>query len=100
MLQEELAALGTDLTITIHGINEIGFDSGNPLISSSGDLPMLQDVEDVNIWQSWAVTYRDVVIIGPDGKKVGVYNLTENNLNNDEPYQELKSMFVDAATIP
>ena len=31
---------------------------------------MLQDVEEVNLWESWAVTYRDVVIIGADGKVI------------------------------
>jgi hypothetical protein len=92
--------LSTDLNVTIHGVNEIGFDSGNPLISSSGDLPMLQDVEDVNLWESWGVTYRDVVIIGADGKKVGVYNLTQNNLNESEPYEALKTMFLEAANLP
>tara|TARA_Y100000766_G_C18349809_1_gene338900 strand:- start:25 stop:291 length:267 start_codon:yes stop_codon:yes gene_type:complete len=88
------------LNVTIIGINEIGFESGNPLISSAGDMPMLQDVEAVNLWDSWAVTYRDVIIVGPDGKKVGVYNLTANNLNNDTPYAELKAMLLDAANLP
>ena len=92
--------MALDMNVTIIGINEVGFESGNPLISSSGDLPMLQDVEAVNLWDSWAVTYRDVVLVGPDGKKVGVYNLTQNNLNNDTPYAELKAMLVDAATLP
>ena len=90
----------TDLPLTIIGINEIGFESGNPLIASAGDMPMLQDVEAVNLWESWCVTYRDVVIVGPDGQKIGAYNLTENNLNNDTPYAELKTMLVEAATLP
>ena len=61
---------------------------------------MLQDVEEVNLWDTWAVTYRDVIIVGPDGKKIGVYNLTTNNLNNDTPYAELKDMLIDAANLP
>ena len=61
---------------------------------------MLQDVEEVNLWDTWAVTYRDVIIVGPDGKKVGVYNLTANNLNNDTPYAELKEMLINAANLP
>ena len=92
--------MDTDLPITIIGVNEVGFESGNPLISSAGELPMLQDVEDINVWETWAVTYRDVIIVGPDGKQVGVYNLTQNNLNNDTPYAELKELLVEAATLP
>jgi len=61
---------------------------------------MLQDVEAVNLWDTWAVTYRDVIIVGPDGKKIGVYNLTANNLNNDTPYAELKDMLIEAANLP
>ena len=114
-MQEELTALGTDLNITILGINEYGHDSSNALIASSGVLPMLQDIEDTNdapddvpegahensmYWDKWGVTYRDVVIIGPDGRKMGVYNLTQNNLNNEAPYDELKAMLVEAATLP
>ena len=99
-MQEELSGITTDLNLTILGINEIGFDSGNPLISSAGDLPMLQDVEDVNIWEAWDVTYRDVVIVGPDGKKVGVFNLTENNLNDESVFAELRDMLLEAATVP
>ena len=63
-------------------------------------MPMLQDVADVNLWESWAVTYRDVVIIGADGKKAGVYNLTQNNLNDSASYEELKTMFLEAANLP
>ena len=81
-------------------MNEIGFESGNPLISSSGALPMLQDVEEVNLWEGWGVTYRDVVIIGADGKQAGVFNLTDNNLNESEAYEALKAMFLEAATVP
>ena len=61
---------------------------------------MLQDVEAVNLWDSWDVTYRDVIIIGPDGKKVGVFNLTSNNLNNASASDELKAMLVEAASLP
>lgn len=92
--------MATVLSISITGINENGFDSGNPLIPSAGDLAMLQDVEDVNVWEAWAVTYRDVVIVGPDGMKLGVFNLTENNLNDEPVYEELKAMLLEAATAP
>ena len=99
-MQDELETLATDLPITIIGVNEAGYESGNPLISNSGELAMLQDVADVNVWDSWAVTYRDVVIIGPDGKQVGVYNLTQNNLNNAAAYDELRALLSEAATLP
>jgi hypothetical protein len=86
------------LKVTIIGINEIGHESGNTQVSSVANLPMLQDVEEQNVWGVWNVTYRDVVIVNTQGQEIGVYNLSKNDLNEPDSFAALKTMLVDAAS--
>lgn len=60
------------------------------------DLPLLQDTAAADAWTSWAVTYRDVVILDADNLKVDVYNLTAHNLGDPARYAELKARLVAA----
>ena len=60
-------------------------------------LPWLQETGDPDVWKSWAVTYRDVVILDADNQKVAVYNLTEHDLADSANYATLKSMLLGGA---
>ena len=105
-MQNDLKTNFPLLEIEILGVNEHGHDSGNTLISSYGTLPWLQDVDDnsngvSDVWyESWLVTYRDVVILDEDNVQVGVYNLSANDLSTPSNYDTLRQMFIDAASTP
>lgn len=100
-MQDELLAANLDIQIV--GINQVGYESGNQLIPSFGELPWLQDV-DANgngasdVWTtSWDVVYRDVVIVDQHNVKLGTFNLTEHNLADPERYARLKETLIQVA---
>ena len=103
MLQNQLAAENPGLPIQIVGLNEIGHESANDLMTSGRDLPWLQDVDLNNnnvsdVWyDQWDIVYRDVVIVDSDGVWRGAYNLTINDLGNAANFELLKSTVVQVA---
>ena len=96
-MQDDLAANNPDLDITILGINDIGFESGNDSITDGRDLPWLQATAEQDVWEDWGVTYRDVWILDADNLPVGIFNVTSANLSDSGNYATLRQMFVDAA---
>jgi hypothetical protein len=60
-------------------------------------LPWLQDTNTANVWASWAVTYRDVLVLNGENVPVAVYNLTEHDLTDAGNYAALKKLMIDAA---
>jgi hypothetical protein len=99
-LQKNLDSTATVRPIRILGVNMIGLESGNPTICAGRTLPWLQDVSAANVWNSWGVTFRDVVILDAQNKRVGVYNLTEHDLRVPANYAELRAMLISAAATP
>jgi len=83
--------------IYLHGINQIGAESANPTVCSGRDLPWLQDVSGEDVWTSWAVTYRDVIILDETNAVIDVYNLTMHDLQDPANLAELKARLVAAA---
>lgn len=96
----ELDTTATVRPIRILGINAAGLESGNPTICAGRTLPWLQDISSVNVWNSWGVTFRDVVILDAQNKRIGVYNLTDHNLKTPANYAELRAMLISAAAAP
>jgi hypothetical protein len=94
-MQDELTQAG--LNVTILGINEIGLEDGNAFITQGRDLPWLQDVPEQNVWETWGIAFRDVVILDGENKVVAVFNLTQQNLGDPANYAALKSQFESAA---
>lgn len=84
-MQAELPA-----SIAIIGLNELGEERSNDAYTEGRDLPWLQDTEDQAVWSQWGVTYRDVVLVDPQGSIVGVYNLTDQDLGQSGNYEALK----------
>lgn len=78
-------------TIAIIGLNEVDLERDNESFTEGRDLPWLQDTEDQAAWAAWGVSYRDVVVVNPEGELVGVFNLTENDLSNNGDYADLKA---------
>lgn len=81
----------------ILGVNEAGFENGNDTITDGRNLPWLQDVPTTNVWDSWSVGYRDVIIVDADNNVTTVYNLSDNDLANGDNYAALKSLLISAA---
>ena len=94
-MQAELDSEGIDLQII--GVNATGKDGSNDVITADRDLPWLQDVAAADVWGTWAVTYRDVIMVDAKNKIVSVYNLTDNDLKDAANYESLKALIVEAA---
>ncbi len=94
-MQNELDAAG--LNVDILGINDIGLEDGNGLITMGRDLPWLQAVPEEDVWESWGIAYRDVVIVDENNEVLAIYNLTEHNLGDATNYAELYALFESAA---
>ena len=99
-MQSELDADYPSLDIQILGVNGIGLEVANPVVTNGRDIPWLQDVTGVDVWNSWSVTYRDVIILDTYNQVYAVYNLTTNSLSVPANYDALLQLFVDAATAP
>jgi hypothetical protein len=76
----------------------IGAEAGNAQVCAGRDLPWLQDIAAQNVWTSWAVEYRDVVVLDVENQSVGVYNLTSHDLGVPANYDTLKAILVTAAS--
>jgi hypothetical protein len=103
-MQNDLEANHPGLAIRILGINSVGQETGVASFTSGGrDLPFLQDVDSntdgaSDTWASWGVKPRDVVILDGNNHQIGVYNLTEHDLENAADFATLKQMLITAAT--
>lgn len=95
-MQDELTAAALD--VTIFGINDVGHEAGNPDICAGRDIGWLQATEAEPVWDTWGITYRDIVILDGENRVVAIYNVTQNNLQDVEKYDELKALFEAAAT--
>ena len=83
--------------VQILGVNETGHESGNATITTGRTLPWLQDTMDQQVWKSWAVTYRDVVVLDAENRPIAVYNVTTTPLSTPDNYAALKQILLDAA---
>src|SRR5262245_35528214 len=99
-MQQDVDTLATAHPILIFGVNQAGQESGNASICAGRVLPWLQDVPAVNAWDLWHVTWRDVVVLDPEGKVFRIYNLTVNDLGIPANYDSLKGILLDEANWP
>lgn len=97
-MQDELAGAGLDVVIV--GINGVGHESGNPTMTAGRDLPWLQETADEPVWDTWGITYRDVVVLDGENRVIAIYNLTEHSLADTASYDELYGIFEAAASAP
>ena len=88
---------GAATAISFIAVNGAGYENGLSQIAEEGSLPVVQDTSDVNAWQQWDANWRDVIVIGPTGEKLFVYNLTEHDLGDSNSRADLKQLLLDAA---
>lgn len=79
-------------------MNGAGYESGNGAMTSGRTLPWLQDVVGQDVWGSWQVGYRDVVICDDENHFAEVYNLTEHPLGVEANREALKALLRSVAT--
>jgi len=102
-MQNDLNTNYPDLDIQILGINAVGRESGNASVTSGRDIPWLQDVtpdSGSNVWTSWGIGYRDVVILDTANVAIGAVSLTTYDLRDPAVYDALKEIFLDTALVP
>lgn len=61
--------------------------------SEVADLPILQDTVAEDAWGDWNAVWRDIILLDENNVRVGVLNLTSNNLGDPANYKKLKDMF-------
>ena len=62
-MQDELDAMDLPVDVQIIGVNQVGHESQNATMVEGRDLPWLQETADLNVWNLWDVTYRDVILL-------------------------------------
>ena len=72
-------------------MNEVGHESANDTMTEGRDIAWLQDTPDQNAWGVWAVRYRDVIVLDPEGTVVGVVNLTDFDLGEAATEEQLRA---------
>ncbi len=60
-------------------------------------MPWLQDDTERQVWSSWEVRYRDLVVLDRANERSGVLNFTANDLAEEENYAAARQLFLDAA---
>lgn len=93
-MQNELNEMNLDVTIL--GINHMDKDSANELMTEGRNVPWLQDLPATNVWSSWEIAYRDVVILNEDNEFVDRINVTTNNLTEAAGYQTLMGLITES----
>ena len=96
-MQDELDSASTTLPVRLVAINEAGHESGVSTFTAGRDLPVLQEESGDGIWASFRIAYRDVVVVDEEGVTVGVFNLTDNRLDDSANYDTLKQQLLDTA---
>ncbi|MDZ4805700.1 MAG: hypothetical protein SGI90_12650 [Candidatus Eisenbacteria bacterium] len=87
----------TERPASILGLTSVDDGSGNDTIVIRRMIPWLQDTTEWMAWESWEITYRDVVILDEENRIVDVYNLTSHDLANPANFATLKNMILEAA---
>ena len=96
-MQRELQSVPGPRPIRILGINHVGRESHNSVITEDRDLPWLQDTAAVDVWHAWSIAYDDVVVVGPDGQVAEVFNLSARSLSEPDTYAALSGLLRQAA---
>ena len=65
-----------------------------------GSRPVLQDLESVDLWGLWDITYRDVVVVNPNLVPIARLNLTTHDLADPSTYQALENLIRDVLERP
>lgn len=88
-----------DLRVDVLGVNRIDQAAFNDAVINERRLVWIQDNEMARLWDSWEVTYRDVMIVDASNELIAVYNLTMNSLEIPAHRATLLQMLRASATL-
>lgn len=95
-MQAEILGDDPDSKIRIFAVNPASEQAGNAFVE--GAIPLLQESAGKGgPWRTWKPTYRDVVILDGQNRRVGAFNLTEHDLGDPAEYDALLTLLRDAA---
>ena len=97
-MQEDLKGTQSHWPIQILAVNAEGHEVSFADLAAEGDVPILQDDVDTNLWGLWGIDYRDVVVVDQESAPIAILNLTENNLADLGVYTALKNLIFDVAS--
>lgn len=83
--------------VRILGVNQVGQESANALMCEGRDLPWLQETLDEQVWNTWDVRYRDVIILDGENRWVATFNLTDYDLMEPANFDSLKTLLLETA---
>ena len=96
-MQREIDAASPSTPVQILGVNGTGREAANELATDGNDIPLLQDTAGADVWTSWDITYRDVVVLDAENRLLFIYNLSTYDLSNPTNFLDLKTRILDAA---
>jgi hypothetical protein len=96
-MQRMIDSTDTELDVEILGVNRLNAASANANAVAGRTIPWLQDTDSTKVWDSWRVTYRDVVVLDAENKVTAVYNLTSHDLSRPAAFESLMTIILEAA---
>ncbi len=73
-MQQEITAALPRTEVRIIGVNRIGAEGGNPVITHDRTVPWLQDVPEAKAWKAWMAVAYDLIVVDPQGRVAFVGN--------------------------
>lgn len=84
--------------VSLLGINEIGYESGNDTINDGHTLPWLQDVPGEDVFDTWPpARIRELKIVGRDGVVSATFDLNDADPNDTSHADAIVQALLDAA---
>lgn len=96
-MQGDIDLIADARAVRIFGVNASGHESGNEAAYTNRTLPLLQEAPGDSARVAWNVTYRDVVILDAENRRVAVFNLTEHDLAVGANYDSLRALLLEFA---
>lgn len=78
------------------GVNRADGADDASLATDGHTIALLQDDEEQDVWGSWEVEWRDLVVLDAENRVVGVMNLTEYDLGEEENVQLVRELVAEA----
>ncbi|MCG3135389.1 MAG: hypothetical protein HMLKMBBP_03040 [Planctomycetes bacterium] len=94
-MQADLLAEDPQSPVRLFAVNPATFEGGNAFVT--GAIPLLQEAGAAGPWKTWRPTYRDVVVLDRQNRKLAVFNLTEHDLRQQTEYDALRAILAAAA---
>jgi hypothetical protein len=96
-MQQEIDAESPAVSVSVLGVNYIGAEAGTPNFTSGVDLPWLQDLPEHDVWQSWGIVNKDLVVLDVNNEILFIQSLEDDYLMDQDNYDAFKQLLLDSA---